>query len=156
MLMIGNRYRWIGVFLGGLLFFSISNAISAQKAVLDGLWLQIDDRDWRPRSIVRVRSDGELVTAKVEEIFLPPGVREPLCDHCEGGRAGRQIRGMEILSVSLSGEQEWKGKVFDPVSGKEYSCQLKLDASGKLLFLRGYIGIPAVGRTQVWRRFGTL
>jgi uncharacterized protein (DUF2147 family) len=45
----------------------------------------------------------------------------------------------------------WKdGRVYDPEVGKMYKAYLRLE--GDTLKLRGYIGIPAIGRTEVWTR----
>jgi len=42
-------------------------------------------------------------------------------------------------------------KIYDPKSGKTYSCQAKL-AKPNLLKLRGFIGISLIGRTSEWER----
>ena len=44
------------------------------------------------------------------------------------------------------------GKIIDPVSGKLYSLKGKISPNGKKLFLRGYLGVSAVGRSQTWLR----
>ncbi len=43
------------------------------------------------------------------------------------------------------------GKIYDPKSGKTYSCQAKL-ANNNLLKLRGFIGISLIGRTSEWTK----
>ncbi|MBN1327649.1 MAG: DUF2147 domain-containing protein, partial [Candidatus Cloacimonetes bacterium] len=46
---------------------------------------------------------------------------------------------------------KWKGgTIYDPESGKTYSCTMKL--SGDQLEIRGFIGISLLGRTEVWSR----
>ena len=42
------------------------------------------------------------------------------------------------------------GTLYDPKSGKIYHGQLKLN--GNKLELRGYVGIPLFGETQIWTR----
>lgn len=42
------------------------------------------------------------------------------------------------------------GQIYDPYSGKTYSCTLKLE--GGKLNIRGYIGVSLFGRTSVWER----
>ncbi|MDD2946969.1 MAG: DUF2147 domain-containing protein [Acinetobacter sp.] len=42
--------------------------------------------------------------------------------------------------------------VIDPLAGKIYDAKVRLNASGKRLTLRGYIGISALGRSQTWLR----
>lgn len=49
-------------------------------------------------------------------------------------------------------EKKWvDGEIYDPVHGKTYKCQMWfLDAT--TLQLRGYIGIPAIGRSMKWQK----
>ena len=46
------------------------------------------------------------------------------------------------------------GSLYDPVSGKTYSGMAT--AEGDQVKLRGYIGISWFGKTEVWRRVGTV
>ncbi|MDZ4097583.1 MAG: DUF2147 domain-containing protein [Methylophilaceae bacterium] len=142
--------------LGVLACCATVHAAPVKEQSLDGYWLQIDDHDGRPLSIIRVSSQSTQLSGRIEEIFLPPGMQEPVCTKCPGARAGKRIRGMEILTASPSGTNEWHGRIFDPVSGKNYRCKLELAKDGNILMVRGYIGVAIFGRTQLWRRFGAL
>lgn len=42
------------------------------------------------------------------------------------------------------------GTIYDPKSGKTYSCKMTLE--GKKLRIRGYIGISLIGRTEIFTR----
>jgi uncharacterized protein (DUF2147 family) len=44
------------------------------------------------------------------------------------------------------------GTVTDPRDGKTYTAQLWIDGEGDLR-LRGYIGLPILGSTQIWTKF---
>jgi uncharacterized protein (DUF2147 family) len=44
-----------------------------------------------------------------------------------------------------------KGRIYDPKSGKTYSCQTEIIDKGKMK-LRGYIGVSLIGRTSEWVR----
>jgi uncharacterized protein (DUF2147 family) len=46
------------------------------------------------------------------------------------------------------------GSIYDPASGRTYRCQAQLDGPDRLE-LRGYVGIPLIGRTTRWVREGT-
>ncbi len=47
---------------------------------------------------------------------------------------------------------EWiDGKIYDPDEGKTYSCKLKFETDTKLR-VRGYVGIPALGKTMIWEK----
>lgn len=65
----------------------------------------------------------------------------------------RPVLGLEILTrFRYAGKGEWEqGRLYDPERGKSYKGRLKLTAEGTLK-LRGYIGVPAFGRTSEWRR----
>ncbi len=41
------------------------------------------------------------------------------------------------------------GEIYDPCHGKTYKCQLNFESSTKLK-VRGYIGVPALGKSMYW------
>jgi len=45
-----------------------------------------------------------------------------------------------------------RGRILDPENGKEYRLRLTPIEGGRKLEVRGYIGAPILGRTQVWNR----
>ena len=66
------------------------------------------------------------------------------------------VLGLEILRAteSHSGNQrEWSGSIYDPGSGRTYHCTIQADGDDRLQ-LRGYIGVPLIGRTTTWIRVG--
>ena len=49
-------------------------------------------------------------------------------------------------------KDEWvDGTIYDPVHGKTYKCKMWFGGD-KILKIRGYIGIPAFGRTMSWTK----
>ncbi len=65
----------------------------------------------------------------------------------------RPLLNLEILkNFVYEGDQEYEdGTIYDPKSGKTYSCKMTLDGNNKLK-VRGYVGISLIGRTEVWTR----
>jgi uncharacterized protein (DUF2147 family) len=63
------------------------------------------------------------------------------------------IIGLVMLTgFKFDGDDEWKGgDIYDPESGKTYSCYMWLKDKNTLK-VRGYIGISLVGRTEIWTR----
>lgn len=66
---------------------------------------------------------------------------------------GRTIKGMELLKdFTHAGGDKWKnGKIYDPRSGKTYSCQMTL-SQPSILEVRGYVGVSWLGQTTTWKR----
>ena len=47
---------------------------------------------------------------------------------------------------------EWiGGTIYDPEEGKTYKCKLKFESPTKLK-VRGYVGVPALGKTMYWTK----
>jgi uncharacterized protein (DUF2147 family) len=46
----------------------------------------------------------------------------------------------------------WWGEITGPRDGSTYQAMLWVDQGGDL-HLRGFIGIPQLGATQIWREF---
>ncbi len=63
------------------------------------------------------------------------------------------IIGLEIMrGFTFDGDKSWVGgKVYDPDNGKTYKCKMKFTKEGNLK-VRGYIGVPMIGRTTIWTR----
>jgi uncharacterized protein (DUF2147 family) len=65
----------------------------------------------------------------------------------------RPTMGLEILrGFTFKGQNKWdKGTIYDPKSGKTYSCIMTL-TDMNTLSIRGFIGISLIGKTTVWTR----
>lgn len=61
----------------------------------------------------------------------------------------RPLIGMNLLDGYRYKDGKWQGSLYDPESGKTYKSQITLAADGTLQ-MRGYIGVPMLGRTAVW------
>jgi uncharacterized protein (DUF2147 family) len=59
---------------------------------------------------------------------------------------------MHGLRPASGASHEWiGGTLYDPGTGNTYRCRANLQDEDTLL-LRGYIGIPLIGRTTKWFR----
>ncbi len=131
-----------------------SLAAWAQEASPVGLWKNIDDKTGKPKALIRItEGDGEL-KGTIEKLFREAGEEQnPTCKKCEGALKDQPIIGMTILSgMKHDGDEFNGGKILDPVNGKLYKSRMTLAEGGKKLNVRGYIGMPMLGRTQVWVR----
>jgi uncharacterized protein (DUF2147 family) len=119
-----------------------------------GLWKTVDDQSGKPKALIRIsESNGEL-TGKIEKLFRTPDQdQNPTCDKCDGARKDQPVIGMTILTgLKKEGDEYTGGEILDPSTGKIYKSKLSVADGGKKLNLRGYFGLPILGRTQTWLR----
>lgn len=126
----------------------------AAEPIPVGRWKTIDDETNAPRSIVEIREVGGELQGRILEIFYRPDEKpDPICEACEGERKNQPVIGMTFLWGLKPASGDWTGgAVLDPKNGKIYNAKLSLTEGGNKLRLRGYIGTPLLGRTQVWLR----
>ncbi|MDB5797208.1 MAG: hypothetical protein JWP36_1110 [Paucimonas sp.] len=141
--------------LAALLFMLLTaGTCLAQDLSPVGLWRTIDDETGKPKALVRItESNGEL-SGRIEKLFRAPDQDpNPTCEKCEDARRNQPMVGMVILnSLKRDGDQYSGGQLLDPASGKIYRSRMSLAENGRKLNVRGYIGVPALGRTQIWVR----
>lgn len=119
-----------------------------------GLWKTIDDKTGKPKSLVRIVESGGEFQGKIEKLFRPADQEQnPKCDLCDGANKDQPLIGMTILfGLKKDDDMYAGGKIIDPANGKIYSSKLKVTDGNKKLEVRGYIGLPMLGRTQTWMR----
>ena len=119
-----------------------------------GLWKTIDDETKVEKSYVRIVEQGGVLVGRIERLINPPKA-DPVCEACTDARKGQPIVGMTIIEgVKKSADEPvWdSGSILDPNNGKTYKVRLTPKDGGKALDVRGYIGMPMLGRTQTWQR----
>ncbi|MYM85274.1 DUF2147 domain-containing protein [Duganella sp. FT50W] len=119
-----------------------------------GLWKNIDDETGKPKALIRISDNNGVLSGQIEKLFREPNEEQnPKCDKCDGARKDQPILGMTILSnLKKDGDEYAGGEILDPSNGKVYKSKLHLTDGGKKLSVRGYIGVPMLGRTQTWVR----
>ena len=126
---------------------------AAARAYL-GDWTTYGDGGREAQAVVRLTEDrGEL---RAQIVRLLPTERYPTprfrCDDCEG-----RYEGVDLRTVPLFEGMRWQGgefsggRIVDPTNGKSYRAVVTLDGPD-VLRVRGYVGVRALGRTQVWHR----
>lgn len=130
----------------------LAGTVSAQDLSSPvGLWKTIDDETKQAKSLVRIfEKDGALL-GRIERILTDkPDAR---CDRCTDERKDQPVQGMTIVTGMKREGDLWDGgSILDPNNGKVYRSRMKLVEGGRKLEVRGYIGAPLFGRSQVWVR----
>ncbi|MFZ6674539.1 DUF2147 domain-containing protein [Undibacterium sp. Xuan67W] len=139
--------------IAALLLLCISSGAFAQDTPI-GLWKNIDDKSGKPKALIRIVENSGELTGKIEKLFLEPEEEQnPKCDKCDGVNKNQPIIGMTILfGLKKDGDEYNGGRILDPANGKLYRSKLSVTDNNKKLNVRGYIGTPLFGRSQVWVR----
>ena len=131
-------------------------AASAQSASPAGLWKTIDDGTKQEKSLVRIVESGGVFTGRVEKILDREAPKDAVCKDCTDDRKDKPIVGMTIIRNMKPNADDKAlfdgGDILDPKDGKIYKSRMKLVEGGAKLDVRGYIGVPMLGRTQTWTR----
>jgi uncharacterized protein (DUF2147 family) len=137
------------ILLGLLAFCCLSTSMAASLA--GSTWTTIDDKTGKPRAVVMLNEQDGVVSGQIETIYPQPG-DTGICSKCPGQFKDKSIKGLTFLwGLKQSGENNWDGgQILDPKTGKIYRAKLML--KGNKLYVRGYIGVSVLGRTQIWER----
>lgn len=106
---------------------------------------------------VQIYKQGSRYYGKITWLKQPnsPKTGKPLLDgqNPDPDKRTTPILGLiNLKDFTYSKKGIWEnGKVYDPESGKEYSCKITMK-DANTLEVRGFIGISLIGRTDVWQR----
>jgi uncharacterized protein (DUF2147 family) len=107
-----------------------------------GSWLTANGR-----GVVAIAQCGDALCGRIVGVDREPTEAMPTDVH------GRSQCGLTIITNERrTGDGSWLGEITDPRDGSTYQAKLWLDEDGNL-HLRGFIGIPLLGSTQIWRKF---
>tara|TARA_B100001167_G_C16738089_1_gene289570 strand:- start:146 stop:607 length:462 start_codon:yes stop_codon:yes gene_type:complete len=142
--------KLIGFFTIG--FFSIllsAMPSMAQSNDIEGLWLTQNER-----AAVKIEKckDGQSLCGDIAWI-IAGGMQTDSQNEDESLR-GRPLCGMQILYGFRQGKQanEWlDGKIYKADDGDVYNASVT-QVDNNRLRLRGYVGMPLFGKTQMWTR----
>ncbi|CAM4231102.1 hypothetical protein SAMN06265348_107196 [Pedobacter westerhofensis] len=134
-----------------LLFTAISFTGFAQnKDAILGQWINSTGEAHVEIFKKGVKYYGKIVwlkTEKDEKGIVKTDLKNP-----DARLRSKPILGMEILKDFVYDDGKWtEGKIYDPKSGKTYSCNMNIKDNEELN-MRGYVGISLIGRSEVWKR----
>ncbi len=66
----------------------------------------------------------------------------------------RPLKNMLFLTnFTFDGDDEWSGgRIYSAEDGDTYKCKMELEDNKHTLKVRGYVGIPLLGKTERWHR----
>lgn len=132
-----------------LTLFSVS--AWAQKMSPIGVWTNEDGK----AKFEIYKCGGDKLCGKIISLREPNRNGKPKMDDNNPNKSlrNRPLMGLEFLKgFEYDGDNKWDdGTIYDPESGKTYSCYMKMISKDKME-VKGYIGISLIGRAQTWTR----
>ena len=139
--------------IGAFLLSAVSSFSFAED--ITGLWQTIDDKTGAPKGLVEIRKENDTYVGKIIKVTPRAGYTpKETCVNCPPPYTNKPIIGLDVVTglKSTDGLNYTSGRILDPNTGKVYNMKAKLSSNGKRLHLRGYLGISALGRNQIWIR----
>ena len=134
-------------FVALLCLLAVSRA--ADVPPVDGTWLSGDGDGW-----IEITRAGDGLSAVIKG---SPNRREDRPDtdakNPDPALRSRPLTGLELFEgFTWDGDGRWTGgTIYDPNSGKTYRCIITW-VDENTLQVRGYVGVPMLGRTETWTR----
>ncbi len=147
------NWNFLAAVLGVALLLVILRAQADVNSPV-GHWKTFDDKTGQAQGIIEIRKVNGNLQGWITAILAPPQDSRPqLCERCKGELKNAPIVGLRFMwGLKKEGHIWTGGSVLDPESGSVYSVRMDLQDGGDKLQVRGYIGIPLLGRTQIWER----
>ncbi len=143
-----NMRQFIPPFL--FLFIGLMwNAQAQSENAILGLW-----HNTEKTAQIQILKSGSEFIGKITWVKNPNSDGKPILDkqNSDPKLRTRPVLGLSILDGLKYGGGVWKdGEIYDPNSGKTYSCEVRLK-SESVLEVKGYVGFSFVGRTVEWTR----
>jgi len=138
-----------GKLVATLLIAGLSQSHADALPAVDGVWLSGDGDGWIEISATPSGLSGVIAGSPnasedrpdMDEKNPDPALRD------------RPLVGLNLFAgFEYDGDRRWKGgTIYDPNSGKTYRCIVTV-VDVDTLKVRGYVGVPLLGRTEVWTR----
>jgi hypothetical protein len=118
-----------------------------------GLWEQ-SDRNGRVGGWFLLFENNGVFEGALAKIFPKPGEDpNPICTKCKGDQKDAPSLGLVMIKgMERNGLVYENGTILDPRDGSVYRAMMEVSPDGQELTVRGYLGIPLFGKSQVWKR----
>jgi uncharacterized protein (DUF2147 family) len=140
--------QFASVFIFFMMFGFQSVQAQSEGAIL-GTWFNAEKS-----AKIEILKSGSKYIGKISWIELKGRDPKTILDSKNSNPSlqKRPIMGLTILENLSYKNGTWEGgKIYDPESGKTYSCELKLK-NKEILEVKGYLGFSWVGKTVEWTK----
>lgn len=132
-----------------LFLISVSNAFGQSENEILGIWYNTEKS-----AQIEIVKNGSEFQGKIVKLENSADYSTPPLDAKNENQKlrTRPINGLTILNGLKYSNGIWKeGKIYDPNTGKTYSCEVSLK-NQSVLEVKGYLGFSWIGRTVEWTK----
>lgn len=138
-----NHKNWIK---SAILVASVGLAAPAAANSITGNWIT-QDKD----AIVKISKCGASICGRIHKFLVAPpgGVNQKDINNPNKSLRKRKLLGTAVLSGFKRDGKKWRGRIYDPKTGKSYRSVVQLQGTNTLK-VEGCISVFCQG--QKWRR----
>jgi len=125
---------------------ALGAAPALAAAAIEGRWVT-EERD----AVVEIGDCGNATCGRIVQFLVAPpqGRDQRDINNPDPELRNRRLLGLPVLSRFREEEDLWRGRIYDPKSGKDYRSVIRRKGPDRLE-VKGCIG--PFCRTQIWRR----
>jgi uncharacterized protein (DUF2147 family) len=131
--------------LAAALFACVAVPALAAPVPVTGRWTTVEGK-----ALVEIGQCGQSLCGHIQKILKPTPGRPPTdINNPDKALRSKPLAGLALLTGFSADGDIWKGKIYDPESGKTYRSELR--RTGDTLNVKGCLFGPLC-KTQVWTK----